>query len=302
MIVIGFDDYAGQCRSLATALGVPLEFAQVRRFPDGESLVRVPASLPEETVLCRSLDGPNAKLVELMLAARAARDIGARHLTLVAPYLCYMRQDAAFHPGEAVSQRIVGRFLADLFDCVVTVDPHLHRTHRLDAAVPARTAVALTAASAIGEFLRERAPDAFVLGPDSESGQWAAAVAVPGQLECAVCTKTRHGDHEVEIRLPAVALAGRRVVLVDDIASTGRTLAAAAAQCLDRGASGVDAFVTHAILGGDAVAELRRAGVSELWSTDSVPHASNVLPLAGLIAEHLRKRGSDQHFSPFEDE
>jgi ribose-phosphate pyrophosphokinase len=288
VIIIGFDDYAGQCRSLAGALGVPLEFAQVRRFPDGESLVRVPASLPEEAVLCRSLDRPDTKLVELMLAARAARELGARRLTLVAPYLCYMRQDAAFHPGEAVSQRIVGRFLADLFDRVVTVDPHLHRTDRLGAAVPARTAVALTAASDIGEFLRERAPDAFVLGPDSESGQWAAAVAVPGRLESAVCTKIRHGDSDVEIRLPAVALAGRRVVLVDDVASTGRTLAAAATQCLDRGASGVDVFVTHAILGGDAVAELRRAGVGEVWSTDSVTHASNVLPLAGLIAEHLR--------------
>jgi ribose-phosphate pyrophosphokinase len=288
VIIIGFDDYAGQCRGLATALGVPLEFAQVRRFPDGESLVSVPASLPEEAVLCRSLDRPDAKLVELMLAARAARDIGARHLTLVAPYLCYMRQDAAFHPGEAVSQRIVGRFLADLFDRVVTVDPHLHRTARLGAAVPARTAIALTAASAIGEFLRERAADAFVLGPDSESEQWAAAVAVPGRLEHAVCSKTRRGDRDVELRLPAVTLAGRRVVLVDDIASTGRTLAAAAAQCLDRGASGVDVFVTHAILGGDADAQLRLAGVGEVWSTDSVTHASNVLPLAGLIAGHLR--------------
>ena len=288
MIIIGFDDYAGQCRGLAAALGVPLEFAQVRRFPDGESLVRIPASLPEEAVLCRSLDRPDTKLVELLLAARAARELGARRLTLVAPYLCYMRQDAAFHPGEAVSQRIVGRFLADLFDRVVTVDPHLHRTARLGAVVPARTAVALTAARAIGEFLRERTPEAFVLGPDSESGQWAAAVAVPGRLESAVCAKTRQGDHDVEIRLPAVPLAGRRVVLVDDIASTGRTLAATTSQCLDRGAAGVDIFVTHAILGGDAVAELRRAGVGGLWSTDSVTHASNVLPLAGLIAEHLR--------------
>lgn len=288
MIVIGFDDYAGQGRGLAGELGVPLELACVRRFPDAERLVRLPASLPEDVVICRSLDQPNEKLVELMLAARTARELGAQRLTLVAPYLCYMRQDAAFHPGEAVSQRIVGHFLADLFDRVLTVDPHLHRTGRLETAVPARAAIALTAAPAIGEFLRVHAPDAFVLGPDSESGQWAAAVAVPGRLDHAVCNKTRRGDHEVEIRLPTASLSGRRVVLVDDVASTGRTLAAAAEQCLDRGASGVDAFVTHAILGGDAVAVLRRAGVRDIWSTDSVTHPSNVLPLAGLIAASMR--------------
>lgn len=287
-MIIGFDDYAAQGRGLADALGAPLEMARVRRFPDGESLVSMPAALPENVVLCRSLDRPNDKLVELMLAARTARELGARHLTLVAPYLCYMRQDAAFQTGEAVSQRIVGRFLAELFDRVLTVDPHLHRTARLETAVPAQAAIVLTAAGAIGEFLRQRVPEAFVLGPDSESEQWAAAVAVPGRLEHAVCSKTRRGDHEVEIRMPAIALSGRSVVLVDDVASTGRTLAAAAAQCMDRGASSVGVFVTHAILAGDAVPELRRAGVREIWSTDSVTHASNVLPLAGLIAERLR--------------
>lgn len=288
MIVIGFDDYAAQGRNLARALGVPLELVQVRRFPDGESLVKLPAALPEKAVLCRSLDRPDGKLVELMLAARTARELGVQHLTLVAPYLCYMRQDAAFRPGEAISQRIVGRFLADLFDRVVTVDPHLHRIDGLEAAIPARSAIALTAASSIGAFLSVHVSDAFVLGPDAESEQWAAAVAVPGRLDYAVGAKTRRGDHEVELRIPAVALSARRVVLVDDIASTGRTLAAAARQCIERGASSVDVFVTHAILGGDAVPELRRAGVREIWSTDSVTHASNVLPLAELIAEHLR--------------
>jgi len=239
-------------------------------------------------LFCRSLDQPNDKLVELMLAARAAREHGAKRLTLVAPYLCYMRQDMEFHTGEAVSQRIIGQLLADLFDRVVTVDPHLHRTERIEAAVPAQRADALTAAPAIGEYLRRRVPSAFVLGPDAESAQWAQAVAAPGGLPHAVCEKTRRGDREVEIRMPDAEVSGRRVILVDDVASTGRTLAVAAKLSLERGAASVDVFVTHAILGGDAAAELRRAGVREVWSTDSVTHASNVLPLAGLIAECLR--------------
>ena len=288
MIVAGFDDYAGQGRGLAAALGVPFELVQVRRFPDGESLVRLPASLPDEVVLCRSLDRPNDKLIELMLAARAAREHGAKRLTLVAPYLCYMRQDIEFHAGEAVSQRIVGGFLASLFERVVTVDPHLHRTEHLEAAVPAQAAIALSAAPLIGEYLSRRVPGAFVLGPDAESEQWARAVAAPGGLQHAVCVKTRRGDREVEIRMPAADFSGRRVVLVDDVASTARTLATAARQALERGAASADVFITHAILGGDAAAELRQAGVREVWSTDSVTHASNVLPLAALIAGYLR--------------
>ncbi len=286
-MIVGFEDYAGQGRALAAALAVPLGLAQVHRFPDGESKVSLPAALPRQVVICRSLDHPNDKLIELMLAATAARELGAEHLTLVAPYLCYMRQDAAFAPGEAVSQRIVGEFLAGLFDRVITVDPHLHRTPRLDLVVPAKQTIALSAAQAMGEFLRGRIPDAFVLGPDAESEPWAAAVAGPGALQFAACNKTRNGDRDVEIRLPPVPLGGRAVVLVDDVASTGHTLATATRLCLQLGAASVDVLVTHALFVGDAVADLRRAGVRDIWSTDSVTHASNVLPLARVIASAL---------------
>jgi len=284
-MVVGFEDYAGQGKALAAALAMPFELARVHRFPDGESKVRLPATLPRQVVLCRSLDHPNDKLVELLLAATTARELGAEHLTLVAPYLCYMRQDAVFAPGEAVSQRIVGEFLAGLFDRVVTVDPHLHRTPRLDLVVPAKQAIALSASQAMGEFLRGRIPDAFVLGPDAESEPWAAAVAAPGGLPYAACNKTRNGDRDVEIRLPQVPLGRRAVVLVDDVASTGHTLATAARLCLQQGAASVDVLVTHALFVGDAVADLRRAGVRDIWSTDSVTHASNVLPLASMIAD-----------------
>ena len=119
-----FDDEQGAALGLAQAAGLVPAPVQRHRFPDGEIRLRLPDALPERVVLLRTLDHPNEKLVDLLLAARTARLLGARHLTLVAPYLAYMRQDIAFVPGEAISQRIVGRFLAELFDAVVTVDPH----------------------------------------------------------------------------------------------------------------------------------------------------------------------------------
>ena len=275
--------------ALAAALGCPALPAECHRFPDGETRVSVPERLPVRVAVFATLDDPDARLVALMLAAETARAQGAGSLVLVAPYLCYMRQDVAFRPGEAVSQRIVGRFLAGLFDAVVTVDPHLHRTPVLRDAVPARVAIALSAAEAIGRrvIAGDRRP--LLVGPDAESIRWVRAAAEPGGLEHAVCTKQRLGDREVRIRLPeGLDPRGREVVLVDDVASTGRTLVEAARLLLGAGAERVDVAVTHALFVGDALARLRAAGVREIWSTDAVDHPTNVIGLAPLLAGALR--------------
>lgn len=291
-VVLHFPDQHEPAAGFAAALGVGCAEIASRRFPDGESLVRLPLPLPARVLLFCSLGQPNARLVELLLATRTARAHGAAQVVLVAPYLCYMRQDMAFRPGEAVSQTIVGGWLAELFDAVVTVDPHLHRIERLEQAVPARHAVALSAAAALGEFVAQAVPDAVVVGPDEESAQWAEPVARHARRPCAVFVKERRGDRDVVVRAAGDApLAGRPVVLVDDIASSGRTLADAARVCLEHGARSVDAVVTHALCGGDDLAAMHAAGVGHLWSTDALPHPGNRVPLAALLAQGCRDHG-----------
>jgi ribose-phosphate pyrophosphokinase len=292
-VVLGFDDYRGPGERLAAHLDVPFARILVHRFPDGESRVTVPIPLPADVAICRSFDHPNDKLVEAILAVETARKQGARTVSLIAPYLCYMRQDIAFAPGEAVSQRIVGRLLADHFDAVVTVDPHLHRIATLAEAIPNGPAVALSAAALFCAHVRQHEPEALLVGPDEESAQWLAAVARGHPFETAVCRKLRHGDREVVIDMPSVRLAGRAVVLIDDMASTGTTLAVAARQCRAQGARTVDVLVVHGLFVGDAVADLQRAGVRHVWSTDSVLHPTNVLQLAPLLASALSLPLSD---------
>ena len=109
-----FEDEQAPAQAAASATGLALAVVVRHRFPDGEVRLRLPASLPARVVVWRGLHQPNEKLVELLLVAQTARTLGARHLTLVAPYLAYMRQDIAFNPGEAISQRVVGAFLATL--------------------------------------------------------------------------------------------------------------------------------------------------------------------------------------------
>ena len=284
-MLLGFKDYAAQGRSLAEALGIPCSMIGQHRFPDDESRLTLPEKLPGHAVFCRSLDHPNEKLLELLLAAKTARELGAEELTLVAPYLCYMRQDKAFHPGEVVSQQIIGDFLADLFDKVITVDPHLHRVRYLQQAVPARHAVSLSATSLMAGFLREHADSPVILGPDSESAQWVRAVAGHDRWEHGVCEKIRIADKQVEITLPDMDLSGRSVVLVDDVASSGQTLAVAASLCMERKAKHVDVLVTHALFADDAKDRLLQAGVRNIWSTDSVSHESNIILLCELLKD-----------------
>jgi len=287
--LLHFDDEHDAAMRLADAAALSAAVIHRHRFPDGELKLRLPATLPERVVLLRSLAQPNEKLVELLLAARTARTLGARHLTLVAPYLAYMRQDVAFLPGEAVSQQIVGHFLATLFDAVITVDPHLHRISALEQAIPVAQAVVISGAPLLGDWIAQRRPGAFLIGPDSESAQWVDQAAVRHGFDRAVCHKVRHGDKAVDIVLPAINVRGRCVVLMDDVASSGRTLARAAQLLLAAGAASVDVAVTHALFAEDALPVIRTAGVGEVWSTDCIAHPSNAVGMAPALAQAWRQ-------------
>lgn len=287
-MLLCFDDEEAIARRAADAVGLPLAVVRRHRFPDGEVRLRLPDPLPAKVVIWRGLQQPNEKLVELLLAARTARTLGAQHLTLVTPYLAYMRQDMAFNPGEAVSQRIVGAFLAELFDAVITVDPHLHRVATLEEAIPVSDAIVLSGAPLLSDLIASQRQDVLLIGPDEESLQWVGQAAQRHGWAHGVCRKTRHGDREVDIALPDLPVAGRAVVLMDDVASSGHTVAQAARGLLRAGAASVDVAVTHALFASGAVELLREAGVGAVWSTDAIPHPSNAVSIVPAVAQALQ--------------
>jgi ribose-phosphate pyrophosphokinase len=282
---------AEAARRLAARLSVSAHEIAVHRFPDQELRVTVGAPTPT-TIVFASLDRPNDKLITLLLASEALRRGGARRLVLVAPYLCYMRQDIAFHAGEAISQKAVGRLLAANFDRVVTVDAHLHRTRSIAEVFPGIEADDLSAMPAIAEALRadDFDPATVIVGPDEESQSWVADLA--GRLSVAhmVARKTRASDHSVAVTLPDTgAVIGRPVLLIDDIVSSGATLAACAQALVAAGARTIDAIVTHALFAPELVASLFKAGIRSVKSTDSVAHPTNQIALDALLAGALRK-------------
>ena len=289
ILILGFRDYEQQANALAKALDVPLRIVDLHHFPDGESLIKLPSPLPQRVILVRSLDNPNPKLIELMLCSSTARSLGVKHITLVAPYLCYMRQDYAFHPGEAISQQIVGQFIANLCDSLITVDPHLHRIQHLSEVISSRPAEVVSAAALFSQFISKRFNDPLLLGPDSESRQWVAKVAESAQLDYGIARKIRHGDRDVSIELPRIDLHDRAVIIIDDIASTGNTLATAARKLVASGAYTVSALVTHALFTNNSMARLQQAGIRDIWSTDSIPHPTNAISLTSALKESVER-------------
>lgn len=289
VLVLGFPEYEAAGRRLASDLGIPFRLIDVHRFPDNESKVTLPEALPEKIILCRSLNTPNDKLIELILASDTARRLGAKKITLVAPYLCYMRQDKAFHPGEAVSQKIIGELLAGHINKLITVDPHLHRVPDLVKAIPMEQALALHATGPIASFLAQEVPDALLIGPDDESRQWVSEIADHNQLDYVVASKTRKGDHDVIIELPKADYRYRNIVLVDDIASTGYTLEMTARALAEFHPASINVVITHALIDDDSCTRLNNAGIDQIWSTDSIPHPTNQISLANLLAEGVKK-------------
>lgn len=277
--------------ALARTMGLSPCFVQTHRFPDGEIVPRVTGAA--STVLVyRSLANPNEKLVELMLACDAWRRAGAARLVLVAPYLCYMRQDAMFAAGEPVSQKVLGALLGRLFDRIVTVDAHLHRTARLEDLAPGTQWSNLHAAREIAEHVkRARVPeDTLIVGPDAESAQWVRELASAVGREGTTLVKTRQSDRKVTLFFSdATNIKGRPVLLLDDICSSGGTLAAAVSLLVGGGAGPIDVIVTHALFSADAQLRLIKAGARNIQSCDSCSHPTNAISLAPLLARALEE-------------
>ncbi len=261
---------------------------EVHTFPDGEARVRVPTAVSgQDVVVVASLDRPDPKFLPLAFALGAIRRLGASRIRLVAPYLCYMRQDRAFAPGEAVSADVVAALLSGLCDALITVDPHLHRVASLDEifAVPTR---AVHAAPAISAWIRENVRDPLIIGPDSESAQWAEEVALGADAPSIVLQKHRRGDRDVEVTAPDLRLwSGRTPVLVDDIVSTARTMGVATRHLRAAGAPPPFCVVVHALFAPGAAEELVAAGAGRVVSCNTVSHATNAIDVASLVASVL---------------
>jgi len=288
-LTIAMPNNGGMARNLAQEIGTEIGQLELREFPDGETYLRFLTDLTgRNVILVCTLDRPNDKILRLLFAAATARELGATKVGLVAPYLAYMRQDRRFKPGEAVTSWQVAQLLSDSFDWLVTVDPHLHRYGSLSEIYRVPTRV-VHAAPLISEWIKANVPNPLIIGPDSESEQWVAAVAQDAGAPYTVLDKIRRGDRDVQITVRNLdPLQGRTPVLVDDIISSGRTMIEAVRLIVSFSTSVPVCIAVHGLFADDAAESLAGAG-ARVISCDTVPHQSNRIGVAMLLAGAVRE-------------
>lgn len=257
----------------------------MRHFPDDETYFRYLAPVSgRDVIILASLDRPDGKFLPLFFSAETARELGARQVGLVAPYLPYMRQDRRFQVGEAVTSSLFAKLLSAQVDWLVTVDPHLHRRESLSEIYRVPSLV-LHAAPLMSDWIRQNVLNPLIVGPDSESEQWVAAVAERANAPHVVLKKVRRGDYEVEVTIPDLnRWRGHAPVLIDDIASTAQTMIKALEQLSVGGLERGVCVAVHGIFAGDAYKRLIEAGAAQVVTCNTIPHPSNSIDMTGLLA------------------
>jgi ribose-phosphate pyrophosphokinase len=288
-LVFGLACPQQRVEAIAHAIGGECGALVLHRFPDGETYVRLDTPVAQrDVVFVCALHRPDYKLLPLLFALDAARDLGARSAGLVAPYLAYMRQDARFKPGESITSVTFARVVSAAADWNVTVDPHLH----IHSATPEIYTIpdrVVPAAPQIAAWIAANVSAPLVVGPDSESEQWVARVADAAGAPYVVFDKRRDGDREVTVRIPQLdRFAGRVPVIVDDIVSTAGTMIAAAAQLRQAGLPAPVCVGVHALFADDAYEALCRAGAACVVTCNTVAHPSNAIDLDQALGLHVR--------------
>jgi ribose-phosphate pyrophosphokinase len=275
--------------NLADAVGGEIGVLDVRRFPDGETYLRVdsPCAGRDVAIVC-TLVHPDDKLEAVLFAADAIREMNPRRIALVAPYLAYLRQDRRFQPGEAITSRYVATLLSQHLDALVTVDPHLHRYASLDEIYSIPTFVAHSA-PLLAAWIEREVDRPLLIGPDSESAQWVADVAERAGAPHVISAKIRRGDRNVDVSIPDIErYRDCTAVLVDDIISSGWTMAETIRHLKQVGGRSPVCVGVHAVFAGDAYAALIAAGAARVVTCDTIPHPTNAIRILPILAPRVR--------------
>lgn len=234
----------------------------------------------EKVIICGSILTSD-DLVELLLL----KDIySGSDISLIIPYMGYARQDKQFNSGEPLSARAIAHILGIGVSRVYTVN--IHEKSVLNYFHTEATDVSLsTPAAAYIDTLSLENP--LILSPDEGALHLGQDVASHGNWDCDYLQKTRISGEQVRIEPKSVPVAGRDVVILDDIISTGGTQATAAMMLYEQGARSIHTVGIHGVLASGAYTRLISAGIASISCSDTVERACSTYSAAKVLAEYL---------------
>ncbi len=263
---------------ISQRLGVGLVDVKFSKFPDGELYLRTGA-LDEEMVIVGSVTGSDA-LVQLLLLIDACSESDNR---LVIPYMGYARQDKQFLPGEPLSARAIARTVAHNVTGIYTVNIHDENVLRHFGLPTTNSSLG----NDVADYLKSEFTDPIILAPDDGARYFAEQIAGSGNWEFDQLEKTRISGESVRMDQKDLRTKGRDVVIVDDIISTGGTIAAAAEMLYEQGAKSVHAACVHGVFTGGAYTHLAAAGIQSVICSDTIERACSHVSAAVIVSKAL---------------
>ncbi len=270
-------------KELASVMGCDYIQAATTTFPDGECYTRINAEKLDDDVVIVQTTSPDSKLIELLLLQDAVRRLGAKSITLVIPYFGYARQDRVFKPGEPESAKVMCQHLDMNCDRVITVDIHkeavlnyFNHPHK-----------DLKAAPVIAEYFKGKGID-MVLSPDIGAAGRAKMVGEVMGVPYDHLEKTRLSGTDVRIAPAKADVKGKKVLIVDDMISTGGTIIAAAYALREAGAAGISVACTHGVFVNNAIEKFTGSSLDALLSCNTLNNPVSHISVASLIAEAIK--------------
>lgn len=277
-------------KSLTEKCQAELGTVIIRQFPDGETYVKIESDIKDkQVVLICTLNNPDEKLLPLYYLSETAKELGAKSICIVAPYLAYMRQDKRFIQGEGITSAYFSKLISSFADSLITIDPHLHRRSSLSEIYTIPTTV-IHAADLISKWIRNNIKKPLIIGPDIESEQWVSEVARQAEAPFIILEKIRLGDKEVEISVPDVEKYKEHTpVLVDDIISTAHTMIETIGHLKKVAMKKPVCIGIHGIFADNAYSNLFASGAEGVITCNTILHESNKIEIDQIIASSLIK-------------
>ena len=283
MYIIGGTASKTVAEDLSKKLGAPLAGTISRRFPDDEFYVRVMDDISGEHVIIVQTTYPDPNIVELFLLQNAVKESGAKEISVVIPYFGYARQDTKFENGEPISAKAMAGLIGLNADRVITVDPHKEHILKFFST----SAFSCSAVPELAKYLKKKDID-MVLAPDKGALDRAKKASEIIGCDFDYMEKTRIDGETIEIKPKKLDAQNKNAAIIDDIISTGGTMAKSIQELKKNGAKNVFVACTHGLFAGDAVKKLNSAGCNEIISTDTVQGKFSKVKIAPCISPFFK--------------